>query len=72
MASVYLHEIGRHDAQSGGVHFLAVDFHAAFLDETVGGTAGLIPAGSQKLVEAHAPLRRGGVGILFCHNLFNQ
>ena len=71
VTAVHLHEVGRHHTQSGGVHFLAVDLYAPFLDETVGSAAGFIPAGGQKLVEAHAPLRCGRVGILFCHNLCN-
>ena len=72
VAAIHLHEVGRHHTQPGGVHFLAVDLDSSLFDETIGSAAGFVPAGGQKLVESHAPLRRGGVGILFCHNLFNQ
>ena len=58
---IHLDKIGRQNPQTGGIHHLTVDLHATFGNQTVGGSAGFITAGGEKLVETYAAL--GGSGI---------
>ena len=69
-AAVHLDKIGGHHTQTGGIHGLAVHFHAAFGYETVGSAAALVTTRSQKLIQAHAALRGCGVAIIFRHGRF--
>ena len=69
-AAVHLDKIGGHHAQTGGVHGLAVHFHTALSNQTVGGAAALVTTRGQKLIQAHAALRGCGVAIIFRHGRF--
>ena len=69
-ATVHSHKISGHHAQSGGIHGLAIHFHAALGNEAVRGAAALVAAHGQKLIQAHAALRGCGVASIFRHSRF--
>ena len=69
-ATVHSHKIGGHHSQTGGIHGLAIHFHAALGNESVRGAAALVAAHGQKLIQAHAALRGCGVASIFRHSRF--
>ncbi len=62
MVPVHFHEIAGLHADAGDVDRTAIDLHAAFSDQAVGGAARFIAARGEELVETYAAFGDGMFG----------